>query len=141
MDFDEFRKKKLEKKQEEKAADESGRLAASGKELGWIDGLGPAGGPRNPKVKGFVLGRFQRKRIDPSTLERPKGYESTALGAGGEDDPAKKTPAEIELERRKAALAKAEADLAAVEEQRKQQEIEARRQKEGFERIKGFKKY
>jgi len=46
--------------------------------LGWVDGLGPKG-PTNPKIKGFVLGRYARKKIDPQTLERPAGFESTSM--------------------------------------------------------------
>ncbi|MCA8924457.1 MAG: hypothetical protein KDD82_21785 [Planctomycetes bacterium] len=72
-DFEAFRQRKLAAK---KSADSSDPEAEE--KLGWVDGLGPAG-VSNPKVKGFVLGRYARKKIDPATLERPAGYESTSL--------------------------------------------------------------
>lgn len=75
-DFEAFRKKQAEKKaaEQQAQADQAKQEEAAAK-MGWIDGLGPAG-PKNPKVKGFVLGRYWPKKVDPSTLEKPKGYET-----------------------------------------------------------------
>lgn len=92
-DFEAFRKKQQAKKEAEKAAaEDAAKQEEAAKKMGWIDGLGPAG-VNNPKVKGFVLGRFRKKKIDPTTLEKPKGFESHRLGEGVEpEDPAKKPP-------------------------------------------------
>lgn len=99
-DFEAFRQKKLQQKaQAEEARSEEARTDEAAKKMGWIDGLGPAG-PKNPKVKGFVLGRFWPKKVDPSTLQKPKGFEATsqpgAKGPGAERPP---TPKE-ELDKR-----------------------------------------
>ena len=74
-DFEAFRQRKMaaKKAKERQAADPEAEAR-----LGWVDGMGPKG-PTNPKVKGFILGRYKRKKIDPSTLQRPKGYEKTQL--------------------------------------------------------------
>lgn len=85
-DFEAFRQRKLAAKQAEAHKDPEAEA-----KLGWVDGLGPKG-PTNPKIKGFILGRYQRKKVDPSTLERPKGYESTALDQGDHHTP----PEELE---------------------------------------------
>lgn len=74
-DFEAFRKQQLERKQ---AKDEAKEIDEQNKALGWIDGIGPAG-PTNPKVKGFMLGRYWTKKVDPNTLQKPGGYESTSL--------------------------------------------------------------
>jgi hypothetical protein len=74
-DFEAFRKKKMERKKAEAQAD---KIDEQNKMLGWIDGIGPAG-PTNPKVKGFMLGRYWTKKVDPKTLKKPAGYEGTAL--------------------------------------------------------------
>ena len=75
-DFEAFRKKQQEKKQaEQQAQDDAAKIDEAAQKMGWIDGLGPSG-PKNPKVKGFVLGRYWPKKVDPSTLEKPKGYET-----------------------------------------------------------------
>tara|TARA_B100000965_G_scaffold363750_1_gene346763 strand:+ start:393 stop:806 length:414 start_codon:yes stop_codon:yes gene_type:complete len=137
VDFEEFRKKKMQQKKQ--AADQKKRedeLAANGEKLDFIDGFGPQG-PKNPKIKGFVLGRYQRKRVDPRTLQRPENYERTHAAP----PEAPKTAAEIELERKKAALEKAQKDLEAAEEKRKLAEIEARRKKEGIGKVKGRVRY
>lgn len=99
-DFEAFRQKQLQKKaQAEEARAEEARVEEAAKKMGWIDGLGPVG-PKNPKVKGFVLGRFWPKKIDPSTLEKPKGYESTTQpGAKGPAVDRPPTPKE-ELDKR-----------------------------------------
>ena len=75
MDFEEFRKNRdaIKKEKAEREAEVERREnapAANGQVLDWVDGMGPAG-PRNPKVKGFMLGRFTKKRHDPRTLQRP----------------------------------------------------------------------
>ena len=48
--------------------------------INWVDGLGPSG-PTNPKVKGFVLGRYSKKRINPKELQRPKGMQRATLSS------------------------------------------------------------
>jgi hypothetical protein len=138
MDFDEFRKKKIQQKKakaEEAKRDDS--PAANGEQLDWVDGMGPAG-PRNPKIKGFMLGRYQRKRIDPRTLQRPEGYERTGAGDGEIE---KKTRAEVELERKMKALERAQAELEAVQQKQELAEIEARRKAEGIGKVKGRQRY
>lgn len=77
MDFEAFRKKKKEAEDAQKAAAAANnRPMADGSENTWKDGLGPAGGVSNPKVKGFVLGRYSKKRVDPRELHKPQGFES-----------------------------------------------------------------
>ncbi len=74
-DFEAFRKKQKEKKASEKeAADGEKAFDAAKEQLGWVDGIGPAG-HNNPKVKGFVLGRYKKKKVDVNELEKPKGFE------------------------------------------------------------------
>ncbi len=76
MDFDAFRKEKEEKNRLLKeAAAANARPMANGSKSSWIEGLGPASAP-NPKVKGFILGRYKKQRVDPATLEKPEGYET-----------------------------------------------------------------
>jgi hypothetical protein len=78
VDFEEFkRKKKEEKERQARIAAESARGTASGKELNWVEGLGPAQ-IANPKVKGFVLGRYQKQKVDPRNLEKPDGFTAYA---------------------------------------------------------------
>lgn len=135
MDFEEFRRKRKEQAEAQAQAERQAQQpAANGEKLEWVDGMGPVG-PRNPKVKGFILGRFRRKRIDPSQLQRPKGYESTALGSPEREG------ADQEIERRRAALERAEAELRASEEKRKLEEIERRRAAEGIQRPKGIRRF
>ncbi|MGE0712166.1 MAG: hypothetical protein AB7N76_29765 [Planctomycetota bacterium] len=139
MDFNEFRKKKMEeKKQKEEEEQRATQPTASGQAPDWIDGMGPAG-PRNPKVKGFVLGRYQRKRVDPSTLQRPEGYERTNMSA--EEDAPAATKAELEIEKRKAAIEKAQADLEKAQEAARLAEIEERKKREGISQIKGRQRF
>lgn len=137
-DFEAFRKRKKEQEEEKKKAAEraekADQPAASGKPMDWVDGFGPTG-PKNPKIKGFTLGRYRKKKVDPSTLERPDNYESMARPAEV------KSKAEIEMERRKRALEKAQAELAAAEARAELAEIEARRKEEGFGRLKGRQRY
>lgn len=139
MDFEEFRKKKkaAQEQQAQQEAQQNAPTAAGGK-LDWIDGMGPAG-YKNPKVKGFVLGRFKKAKVDPKDLQRPAGYEATART--GPAEVAQRSPAELELEKRRAALAKAEADLAAAEQKRLEAEIDARKKKEGIDKPRGMTKY
>ncbi len=135
MDFEEFRRKRKEQAEAQAQAERLAQQpAANGEKLEWVEGMGPAG-PRNPKVKGFILGRFRRKRVDPSQLQRPKGYERTALGSPEHDT------ADQEIEKRRAALERAEAELRAAEEKRKLEEIEKRRAAEGLKRPKGIQRY
>lgn len=131
MDFEEFRKKKQAEKEAAKKAKElySGP-AASGKALDWVDGFGPAG-PKNPKVQGFTLGRYGKVKVDPDELEKPKGFETVYRKP--ESGPSK---AEQEMERKRLALEKAEAELKAAEEQRELKEIEARKRAQGIKPLK-----
>ncbi len=77
MDFDAFRKKKqAEEERLKKAKAANSRPMANGSKRNWSEGLGPTG-PSNPKIKGFVLGRYSKKRIDPRTLEKPKGFQTS----------------------------------------------------------------
>jgi len=80
-DFEAFRQRKLAKKKAEARKDPEADAR-----LGWVDGMGPKG-PTNPKIKGFILGRYTRKKIDPNTLERPAGYEKTQLADHEETSP------------------------------------------------------
>ncbi|MDC3379328.1 hypothetical protein OAX78_03500 [Planctomycetota bacterium] len=81
-DFDAFRKKKqAEREARKQGSKDEAKAAAAAKKMGWVEGLGPAG-PTNPKIKGFVLGRFRKKRLDPRTLQRPEGYESHTQKSG-----------------------------------------------------------
>lgn len=137
MDFEEFRKKKMQqKKQAAEQKKREAQPAANGKKLDFIDGFGPQG-PTNPKIKGFVLGRYQRKRVDPRTLQRPDNYEATHAASPAQA----KSKAEVELERKKAALEKAQQELEAAEEKRKLAEIEERRKKDGIGKVKGRVRY
>jgi hypothetical protein len=134
-DFEAFRKRKKEQEEEKKReAERASQPAASGKPMDWVDGFGPAG-PTNPKVKGFMLGRYRKKKIDPSELEKPEGYESHSRA------PDVQSKAEIEIERRKRALEKAQAELEAAQAKAELAEIEARRKEEGIGRIKGRQRY
>ena len=138
MDFEEFRKNRdaIKQKKADKEAERERRAnapAANGKNLDWIDGMGPAG-PRNPKVKGFVLGRFTKKRIDPNTLQRPANFEPTSA-------PHEVDPLEAEMERRRLALEKAEAELEALEQKKREAEIEQRRREQGIGRVRGLRRY
>lgn len=75
-DFEAFKKKKAaEKASEAQASKDEAAFDDAAKKMGWVDGLGFVGAT-NPKVKGFVLGRARRKKVDPATLEKPKGMES-----------------------------------------------------------------
>ena len=76
-DFEAFRKKKQEAKEAAQAADQDqAKMDAAAQKMGWVDGFGFTG-PKNPKVKGFVLGRhWPTKKVDPATLEKPKGFET-----------------------------------------------------------------
>ncbi len=134
-DFEAFRKRKKEQEEEKKrAAERAQKPAASGKPMDWVDGFGPTG-PKNPKIKGFTLGRYRKKKVDPSTLEKPEGYESHSR------PPDTQSKAEIEIERRKRALERAQAELEAAQAKAELAEIEARRQEEGFGKIKGRQRY
>ena len=75
--------------------------------------------------------RYGKVKLDPSKLQKPEGYEATYK----KEDPGP-SKAELEMEKRKKALEKAEADLKAMEEQRELQEIEARRRAQGIKPIK-----
>lgn len=100
-DFEAFRKQQMEKK---KAKAEAAEIDEQNKALGWVDGMGPSG-PSNPKVKGFMLGRYWTKKVDPKTLQKPKGYEQTAL-----DDDAEKHRVEREALEAQVAKIRAEAE-------------------------------
>ena len=131
MDFEEFRKKKKAQKEAEKKTEETySGPTSSGKPMDWVDGFGPSG-PTNPKVPGFTLGRYNKVKVDPDEIKKPKGYE--AVYRKPAPGPSK---AELEMERRKAALEKAEADLKEMEEQRELKEIEARKRAQGISSIK-----
>ena len=134
-DFEAFRKRKKEQEEEKKrAAERAQKPAASGKPMDWVDGFGPTG-PKNPKIKGFTLGRYRKKKVDPSTLEKPEGYESHSR------PPDTQSKAEIEIERRKRALERAQAELEAAQAKAELAEIEARRKDEGFGKVKGRQRY
>lgn len=136
MDFEEFRKKKKAQQDADKQAEEkASQPTASGKPADWIDGFGPAG-PSNPKVKGFLLGRYRKKKVDPSTLAKPEGYEATYRKEAEE-----KTQAEVELERKMAQLERMQAELEAAQAKQREAEIEARRKAEGFGSIKGRQRF
>jgi hypothetical protein len=93
-DFEAFRKKKqAEKDQAKEAEAQEKKFDEAAKKMGWVDGFGFQG-PTNPKVKGFVLGRARRKKVDPNTLERPKGMESHRHDAPPEGEKAAPKPAE-----------------------------------------------
>ena len=75
-DFEAFKKKKqAEQKAENQAAKDEKAFDEAAKKMGWVDGLGFAGAT-NPKVKGFVLGRARKKKVDPAALEKPKNMET-----------------------------------------------------------------
>ena len=138
-DFEAFRKAKQAKAEaKKKAANQGPTPTASGKPADWIDGFGPSG-PTNPKVKGFMLGRYSKKKVDPATLQRPEGYEKTARATPAGQQ--QQSQAERELERRLAALKKAQADLEAAEIARAEAEVAARRKKEGFGSVKGRQRF
>lgn len=90
-DFEAFKKKKqAEKEAAQKASQEEAAFDEAAKKMGWIDGIGYTGAT-NPKVKGFIVGRARRKKIDPNALERPKGIESHRHDAP-DAKPAEKKP-------------------------------------------------
>ncbi|MBL4846288.1 MAG: hypothetical protein JKY65_12235 [Planctomycetes bacterium] len=139
-DFEAFRQAKQKKAEDaKKAAARAKRPGAGGKPPNWVDGCGPAGAT-NPKVKGFILGRYRKKKIDPATLQRPDGYESTARTAPSASQ-RNADKAELELERRMAALKKAQADLEAAEIKRSEADVAARRREGGFGAVKGRQRY
>jgi hypothetical protein len=79
MNFDEFRKKKKEEKERlKKAKEEQSRGTVSGEKIDWVEGIGPTGGTQNPKVKGFVQGRYKKQRVDPRELHKPSGFQAYA---------------------------------------------------------------
>ena len=137
MDFEEFRKQKQAKADAKEKGPKPPEVLANGKPSDWIDGFGPSG-PTNPKVKGFMLGRYRKKKVDPSTLERPDNYERTRHNSEANQ---RNTQAELELERKRAQLAKMQADLEAALEQQREAEVAARRAAEGFGSIKGRQRY
>lgn len=137
MDFEEFRKQKQAKADAAKKAKEGPAPLANGKPAEWVDGFGPSG-PTNPKVKGFMLGRYRKKRVDPSTLQRPENYEATRHKSEAAQ---RNTKAELDLERKKAQLAKMQAELEEAQEKQREAEVAARRAAEGFGSIKGRQRY
>jgi hypothetical protein len=75
-DFEAFKKKKqAAEKAEQEATKQEAEFDEAAKKMGWVDGLGFVG-HQNPKVKGFILGRAKKKKVDPKGLERPKGMET-----------------------------------------------------------------
>lgn len=131
-DFEAFRKRK---QQQKKAQAQAGKIDEQNKKLGWLEGLGPQG-PTNPKVKGFVLGRYwSKKKVDPSTLQRPKGYESTELDSDAPAARAAREKLEEEVAKiREEAEAKIAALYAAAEEALAK-ELGDRRQLKGFQKF------
>lgn len=93
-DFEAFKKKKqAEKDAKAKASKDEATFDEAAKKMGWVDGLGYVGA-NNPKVKGFILGRARRKKVDPNALQRPKGMESHRHDAPDpEAKPVEKKPA------------------------------------------------
>jgi hypothetical protein len=92
-DFEAFKKKKAaEKASEAQASKDEAAFDDAAKKMGWVDGLGFVGA-NNPKVKGFILGRAKKKKVDPSTLEKPKGMESHRAPATDKKPEEKKAPA------------------------------------------------
>lgn len=90
-DFEKFRQQKEAKKEAARQAEEEQKkLDEAAQKMGWVDGFGFVG-PNNPKVKGFILGRARKKRVDPRALEKPKNFERTQLT---EDKPAGPQPAQ-----------------------------------------------
>lgn len=82
--FEEFRRKKQAEEMHELGTNnefmrqmaEQAELA----ELGWVEGLGPGGESHDPKLpQGYIRGRYQTKAVDPNQIQRPAGYEKTAL--------------------------------------------------------------
>lgn len=79
-DFEAFKKMKADAKAAELKAVEDAKLQAAqdeaNKKMGWVDGIGYMGAT-NPKVKGFIVGKARKKKVDPNDLpDKPKGYES-----------------------------------------------------------------
>ncbi len=95
-DFEAFRKKKIQDKKREAEGEKNAK--AQDEALGWVEGLGPSG-PANPKVKGFILGRYRRRRVDPKALQKPKGFQTHKRSDGPPGTERKPTPPE-ELEGR-----------------------------------------
>lgn len=96
-DFEAFKKKKADAKAAELKAVEDAKLQAAqdeaNKKMGWIDGIGYMGAT-NPKVKGFIVGKARRKKVDPNELpEKPKGFESHRADAEEEEGEKKPAPA------------------------------------------------
>lgn len=91
-DFEAFKKKKAaEKDAEQQAAKDEKAFDEAAKKMGWVDGIGYVGAT-NPKVKGFIVGRAKKKKVDPNALEKPKGMESHRADAPQEGKPAEKKP-------------------------------------------------
>ncbi len=92
-DFEAFKKKKqAEKEAKDKASKDEAAFDEAAKKMGWIDGIGYVGAT-NPKVKGFIVGRARRKKVDPNSLERPKGIETHRHDAPDAAKPAEQKPA------------------------------------------------
>ena len=89
-DFEAFKKKKqAEQAAQNQAAKDEKAFDEAAKKMGWIDGLGFVGA-QNPKVKGFIVGRARKKKVDPNALEKPKGMETHRADAKPEGAPAAK---------------------------------------------------
>jgi hypothetical protein len=91
-DFEAFKKKKADKEKADKdavlKAAQDAKNDEAAKKMGWVDGFGFTGAV-NPKVKGFVLGRSRKKKIDVKELKKPGNFESHRM-----DDPNKPKPTE-----------------------------------------------
>jgi hypothetical protein len=163
MDFDAFKKQKQAKNDALKEASvANARPMANGSESTWIEGLGPASAP-NPKVKGFILGRYKKQRHDPKALERPDGYETmTAHTTAGVVRRVKccneKAPFDVAivqchgcktywhpqcvLEQYAGMCCEGRAMLLALPPRlRPEAEIEKEKKKAGIKRVKGIQKY
>ncbi|MCO5166842.1 MAG: hypothetical protein M9894_10810 [Planctomycetes bacterium] len=98
-DFEAFRKRKqAEKAAQQETQKSEAAFDEAAKKMGWVDGIGFVGA-NNPKVKGFLVGRARRKRVDPNSLVRPKKIESHRV-RGKKVDPSTIKRAETEERRR-----------------------------------------
>ncbi|MDF1665302.1 MAG: hypothetical protein P1V97_26305 [Planctomycetota bacterium] len=87
--FEAFRRKKEQAKLDQQQQTHQAARAQEGlQNIGWVEGIGPASTePQDPnKPRGFSRGRYKRKAIDPSTLQRPAGFERTKLTKHGAAD-------------------------------------------------------
>lgn len=84
--FEEFRRKKQKEKELAKLqANEVQRNEAAAAQMGWIEGIGPASNePHDPnKPRGFTRGRYVTRDVDPNSIQRPAGFQSTKLAPDG----------------------------------------------------------